>query len=119
MSDNSKKTIKPALRVSPDLVLPQQSPSETTEVVSPEPEELVSGVVSSGHSIHINIGRVASGYDAMLSRPVYRQTFRIALPGEVVELPRSEIDKLRAQGFLVDPDRVDPANMIASDPVLH
>jgi hypothetical protein len=118
MTDNTKSKPKlhnpHQLRVSPDLVLPNNNQSEPIEVAEVEPEETATAIVATGHSVHVSDGtRVACGYDALLSRPVYRQGFRIALPGETVELPKSEIEKLMALGYLIDPNSIE---VVATDP---
>lgn len=49
------------------------------------------------------------GYDSTTAAPVRAPRTRIYLPGETVELPVSEIERLRALGFLADPDFVHPS----------
>ena len=113
---DEKHTKRPApamaLRVHPDQILPQPQSSDgepVAETAAPEEEqeEKAIGVVSSGHSIHLNVGKIARGFDPMTGRTIYRQDFRTAGPGEVVEMPKSTIARLMAAGFLVDPDRID------------
>jgi hypothetical protein len=97
--------------VHPDTIL-QGSPQPSDAAPLPEsdaaqPEPTATGIVSSGHSVHVCTGeKIACGYDAMLARPVYRQAFDVAGPGETVTLPKSEIARLLAAGFLINPDRI-------------
>jgi hypothetical protein len=74
-------------------------------------EKMATGIVASGHSVHLNTNKVQRGWDSVLQQPVYRQEFLVAGPGEVVELPVTEIARLQAVGILVDPDRI-----ISNDP---
>ena len=109
------KKSAPAFRVHPDSVMTPQPPRPVIEAELAELEEkMATGIVASGHSVHINTGKVQRGYDMTLGQPVYRQEFRTAGPGEVVELPVSEIRRLQEIGILVDPDRV-----IANDITTH
>ena len=110
VDEKHKKPAAPAMaRVHPDSVLvAPQSSTGAPEPPAAEPEEVATAIVSSGHSVHVNSGeRIACGYDAVLGRTVYRQGFVVAGPGETVTLPKSEIAQLMANGFLVDPDRID------------
>ena len=68
-----------------------------------QPHEV--GTVAAGRSVDIVVegDRVQCGFDKDAGVPVYRCAQRRALPGERVELPRSEIARLRGLGFLVDP----------------
>ena len=115
VDEKHKRPTSPPIRVHPDTVLGAQQPKEVT--LEPEPavpqEETATAIVASGRSVHINTERVQCGYDSVLGRPVFRQAFRTALPGEIVELPRSEIARLQAVGILVDP------NLIAADTTTH
>jgi hypothetical protein len=104
------KKFSPAIKVHPDLMMgsPPQPSAAMPEPEAAAPEETSVGVVASGHSVHVNTGeKIACGYDAVLSRTVFRSAFVVVGPGEQVTLPKSEIQKLMTAGFLVDPDRID------------
>jgi hypothetical protein len=109
-----QKHRKPAFRVHPDTVMDQPTKltieADDAELV----EKTTTGIVASGHSIHINIGKVQRGYDAMLGKPVFRQEFCTIGPGQEITLSKSQIEKLMAAGFLVNPDRV-----ISDEPTTH
>jgi hypothetical protein len=112
MTDGKHRKPAPAIpiRVHPDVVMAPPHSDDAEPMPEPDaahPEETATGIVASGHSVHVSTGeKIACGYDAMLARPVYRQAFTVAGPGEVVTLPKSEVAKLMAAGFLVDPDRL-------------
>jgi hypothetical protein len=104
------KKFSPAIKVHPDLMMgsPPQPSNAAPEPEAAAPEETATGIVAGGHSIHVCTGeKIACGYDAVLSRTVFRSAFTVAGPGETVTLPKSEIEKLLAAGFLVDPSRID------------
>jgi hypothetical protein len=119
VDEKHKRPASPPIRIHPDTILAAPQPNEVT--LEPEPdaahleeEETATGIVSGGHSIHVNTGqRIACGYDAVLSRTVFRSAFTVAGPGETVTLAKSEIEKLMAAGFLVD------QNLIAEDTTTH
>ncbi len=65
------------------------------------------GTVARGHTIDIPTGeRRMIGYDRVTGAPVFTSVIRKAGPGEEVTLVRSEIDRLRRAGFLVDPNKI-------------
>jgi hypothetical protein len=106
MVDQKHRKPAPTFRVHPDTVMAQPTKlmieADDAELV----EKTATGIVASGHSIHINVGKVQRGYDAMLGKPVFRQEFCTIGPGEEITLPKSQIERLMAAGFLVNPDRV-------------
>jgi hypothetical protein len=70
-------------------------------------ERLVRGVVARGRTVHVPTDqKVLAGYERETNRPIERIVCERRGPGETVELPGSEVKRLRALGFLVDPDLI-------------
>jgi hypothetical protein len=109
--DKTKKhkpgDVRAGLRVHPDAIAPPAQASEQAAPTEPD-EPLERAVVATGHVVHINSGRrVQRGSDPNdFSKPIFRTPFVEATPGTEVELPRSEVKRLRETGHLVDPNKV-------------
>jgi hypothetical protein len=72
-----------------------------------ESEPLESATVARGRSVDMpspGAKQEQTGFDLAEKRPVFRLPQTRYGPGQVVKLPRSEVRRLRALGFLVDPD---------------
>jgi hypothetical protein len=86
-------------RPRPDLPIARRSP--------PEPEaELCSAIIARGRTLTGPIpGEPPKqvGFDPTTARAITRAPTRRYLPGQCVSLPRSEFERLRALGFLLDP----------------
>jgi hypothetical protein len=67
-----------------------------------EPTEVA--IVRAGRTVDVPIGRRVHGYDSTKGVEVYGPVYRTFKPGEEVTLAISEIARLRALGFLVDPN---------------
>lgn len=109
MDDRKTKHASPVrdfTRVHPDHL--NAGPGDGVRRVPPEmpddnePREV--GVVAAGRCIDVPTDEIElSGYDREGQREIYRRVQKRHLPGESVELPKSEIARLRGLGFLVDP----------------
>jgi hypothetical protein len=74
----------------------------------PATGDMVKAKVAKGRSIDIPIPGAAPEffrYEKITGKEVTHGPIRCAGPGEVVELPASEVDRLRALGFLEWPDK--------------
>jgi hypothetical protein len=111
--DDQRKRATPSARSLPDRPAshPDQRWREPGGRPHPQPdltdEPLVTGIVARGHSVHVPIPdqQRRVGWDKDDGREIYTQATRVALPGESVTLSESECSRLKARGFLVDPDR--------------
>jgi hypothetical protein len=115
-------------------------PATQSTAPLPEPDlgPTAKATVAKGRSVHVPTGNKVfvkyaqqrvdqNGIVVGADVPVTRQEIRTALPGEVVTLPLTEIERLTQLGFLVDdkPARrgngkvaVDPETGIKNDPRL-
>jgi hypothetical protein len=87
------------------------TPATPPTAPSPEPDVGPTGraVVAKGRSVHIALetkrivgSRPIEINGTTIHRNVEAAEIRIAGPGETVELPEAEIERLRGLGFLVD-----------------
>jgi hypothetical protein len=85
--------------------------------VEPDPDEPRDlATVRTGRSVDVPdpIEKRAVGYDRDTGKPIYAAVQHRYGPGQQVELPVSEIRRLRGLGFLVDPN---DAPVFTSDPL--
>ena len=72
-------------------------------------EKMVKAIVARGRSLYFGEGRRVLGFDKDTNQEIFGPaTWRYVLPGETVELPASEVERMRALGYLVDPSKVAP-----------
>jgi hypothetical protein len=102
------RTTAPAgFRVSPDHIDSQRGDGvRALRPVEPDPDEPREfAVVARGRSVDAPTEqRRAVGYDPVKGEQLYAAVQRRFMPGETIELPVSEIRRLRELGFLIAPD---------------
>ena len=55
--------------------------------------------------VHVPIGkRIAVGWDKECKKPITTGGYRVARPGELVQLPSLDTQRLRALGMIKDPN---------------
>ena len=88
-----------------------REPSMTAEVTEgTEADPVIRCIVARGHSVEVPFGpKVQVGFTPSPdSKPVFAQKCRTFGPNQELELPQSEVTRLRKLGFLVDPDYTPP-----------
>lgn len=75
---------------------------------TPLEEKLVRGTVARGRTVYVpsKLEMVVVGIDPETNKPRYVPKLRAYGPGEEVTLPESEMALLRANEFIVDPNKV-------------
>jgi hypothetical protein len=100
-------------RVDPTFVerhLPGAKAAEAPQPVAALQEQTATAIVAPGHTLHIPVSdqKMVAGFDVQQARNVTRLRCRWAGPGTQVELPLSEIARLRKLGALLDPEGAAP-----------
>jgi hypothetical protein len=117
MAEDHRSAHKPGpmqMRVAPDAA-PRRVAPTAAETVPPlpdtEPEAMQTGTVARGRCLELPDPsqplreRHSCGEGGIINTATF-QPCRRFMPGEEVTLPGSEIERLRALGYLIDPDRV-------------
>ena len=101
-----RSTAPAGFRVSPDHIDNTGDGIRNLRPAEPDPDEPREfAIVARGRSIDAPTEqRRAVGYDPVKGEQLYAAVQRRYGPGERIELPISEIRRLRELGFLVDPD---------------
>ncbi len=102
------------MRIAPDAAPPNRAaPTAAETLPDTEPEAMQTGVVARGRCLELADPsqplreRHSCGEGGIINTATF-QPCRRFMPGEEVTLPGSEIERLRALGYLVDPNRVMP-----------
>jgi hypothetical protein len=67
------------------------------------PEKLVKATVARGRSIMVGVGKKLAGFDRDTQKEIWVPICEYRIEGQEVELPESDVIRMRATGFLVDP----------------
>lgn len=112
--DDRKKTNDPIndMRVHPEHFLSLDRAQSVRRVLSAEPaddEPKKRAIVARGRCVDVALAEQRAVCGSDQGRDVMRARQIRYGPGEEVELPASEVARLRGLGFLVDPDGAPPA----------
>lgn len=89
--------------------------SEPVEITSKEAisERTIGGTVARGRSLLIPdpVERRQVGWIGDTGKPVFASVLHELLPGDTFTGPVAEVKRLRAQGYLIDPEAIAPADL--------